>query len=209
MFGVDPDKIVQVKTTYNPQEILSKFPENTPAVFAVGEKDADRLSGGKYFSMYDEDEPMQGHKTKGYVWIGPPPNIEIQGRTISGTELRSIMGNPNITDEVKEEIFTKVYGKFDPDIFKKVVSTTTESEKAVKLTKQHGEKKPAVKKKVAAKPADVKKKTKATAPEPKDPSFYKAGETWQTTGGNFGGKNKKNQIKYFATQDRAKLFATK
>jgi hypothetical protein len=42
-----------------------------------------------------------------------------------------------------------------------------------------------------------------------DVSQYQPGETWQTAGGNFGGKNKKGQIKYFSTEEKAKLFATK
>ena len=40
------------------------------------------------------------------------------------------------------------------------------------------------------------------------PDFYKPGQTWQTTGGNFGGKNKAGQFKYFSTQEKAKRFAS-
>lgn len=39
-------------------------------------------------------------------------------------------------------------------------------------------------------------------------SNYLPGQTWKTSTGNFGGKNKRNQIKYFDTEDKAKQFAS-
>jgi hypothetical protein len=146
MFGIPEDQIVQVKNPYSPTEVLEKFPENTQVVFAVGEKDAERLRG-RYFQKYDPDESMLGYKTAGYVWVGPPPNLEVNGKEISGTQLRAVMGDPQITDRAKQEIFTKVYGKFDQKIFDKIVKTTTASEEARKLTDQHGEPKKRGKKK--------------------------------------------------------------
>ena len=81
-------------------------------------------------------------------------------------------------------------------------------EKALALTQQHGGEKaakPRVKKK-ATKPQKGARK-KAAKPAPTDPSFYKPGETWETESGNFGGKNKKNQVRYFGTKERADKFA--
>jgi outer membrane protein assembly factor BamE (lipoprotein component of BamABCDE complex) len=135
--------------------------------------------------------------------------LQLDGRNISGTQVRALLGNPKITDEMKKEIFTKIYGKFDPKIFKKIVKTTTDSEEALQLTQQHGgeaEPKPSAKKKQAADKKPAPKKKAAEKP-PKDPSFYKPGESWETETGNFGGKNKKNQVRYFGTKDRADKFA--
>jgi hypothetical protein len=137
MFDIPEDNIIQVKSPYVPTELLSKFPENTPAIFAVGEKDSARLAG-KYFQPFNPDEKMSGYKHAGYVWIAPPPNIEVNGKEISGSQLRAVMGNPNITDRAKQEIFTKVYGKFDKKVFDRVVKATTDSEEAAKLTQTHG-----------------------------------------------------------------------
>jgi len=55
------------------------------------------------------------------------------------------MGNPNITDRAKQEIFTKAYGKFDKGIFSKIVKVTTDSEEAANLTNTYskGEEPPA------------------------------------------------------------------
>lgn len=54
-----------------------------------------------------------------------------------------------------------------------------------------------------------KEKISKTAPaQPKSPDYYKAGDVWKTAGGNFGGKNKAGQYKYFNSQEKAKKFAT-
>ena len=56
---------------------------------------------------------------------------------------------------------------------------------------------------------DQEKTVPVKADEPKKgPEHYKPGETWQTDGGNFGGKNKSGQYKYFSTQEKAKQFAS-
>ena len=46
--------VVQVKNPYNPQEILSKFPEDTTYIAVVGEKDSQRLKG-KYFKPIKQE----------------------------------------------------------------------------------------------------------------------------------------------------------
>lgn len=208
MFDIPEEMVVQVKNPYAPVEITGNMPDNTVVVTAVSEKDSERLTGGKYFTPYDGEKATQGFKDKGYFIVAPEMQLQLQGKNISGTQVRALLGNPNITDEAKEEIFTMIYGKFDPDIFKKIVKTTTDSEKALALTQQHGGKKaakPRVKKKVREPQKSVRKR--ATKPAPKDPSFYKPGETWETETGNFGGKNKKNQVRYFKTRERAEKFA--
>jgi hypothetical protein len=204
MFDIPEEMIVQVKNPYAPVEILQSLPPETSYVTAVSQKDAERLGGGKYFKPYDEKSSRAGYEKEGYFIVAPEMQLDIDGKNISGTQLRAIFGNPDITDRAKQEIFTKVYGKFDQDIFNKIVKTTTKSEEELKVTDLHGK---------------PEKKIKTTKEKPKqkaidtdrsnDPSQYQPGETWQTTGGNFGGKNKKNQIKYFGTIERAKAFATK
>lgn len=208
MFDIPTDMIVQVKNPYAPVEITGNMPDDTVVVTAVSEKDSERLTGGKYFTPYDGEKATQGFKDKGYFIVAPEMQLQLQGKNISGTQVRALLGNPNITDKAKEEIFTMIYGKFDPDIFKKIVKTTTDSEKALALTQQHGGEK-AAKPRVKKKSAEPQKGTrkKAAKPASKDPSFYKPGETWETESGNFGGKNKKNQVRYFNTQERANKFA--
>jgi hypothetical protein len=157
MFDIPKEMVVQVKNPYAPAEILDKLPDNTTYVTAVSQKDADRLDrGGKYFKPYDPDKKNAGYKEAGYYMVAPEMQLTVNGKNISGTQLRAVMGDPTITDRAKQEIFTKVYGKFDKKIFDKIVKTTTESEEAAKLTAAHGvstEKKPTAKPK-AKKPSE-------------------------------------------------------
>ncbi len=200
--------VVQVKNPYAPKEILEKLPPETVYVTAVSQKDAERL-GGKYFQPYDEKGPKKGFADQGYFMVAPELKVDIDGKNISGTQLRAIFGNPNITDEVKQEIFAKVYGKFDQDIFDKVIKTTTKSEEELKITNKFTE--PTKGKVMPVTPAQKQPKDKPNVDTntSNDASQYQPGETWQTAGGNFGGKNKKGQIKYFGTEDKAQIFATK
>jgi hypothetical protein len=139
MFGIPEEKIVQVKNPYQPTEILKNYPENTVYVTAVSQKDAERL-GGKYYKSYEDtpSEERKGYAENGYVVIAPEMQLQIDGQNISGTQIRSVMGNPNITDRAKQEIFTKIYGKFDNKLFSKIVKTATQSEEAKALTAAHG-----------------------------------------------------------------------
>lgn len=144
MFDVPEEAVVQVKNPYAPVEILDKLPDNTTYVTAVSQKDADRLGKGKYFRNFDDvpQERQRGFKEQGYFIVAPEMQLNIDGKNISGTALRAVFGDPNITDRAKQEIFTKVYGKFDKKIFDKIVKTTTDAEEARKVTDQHGQQTP-------------------------------------------------------------------
>lgn len=139
MFNVPEDKIVQVENPYAPTEILQDMPPNTIYVTAVSQKDAERLKRqGKYFEPYDDKKEKVGYPEKGYYFVSPEFKLTIDGKNVSGTQLRAVMGNPRNTERAKKEIFTKVYGKFNPEIFKKIVRTTTEAEEARELTTKYG-----------------------------------------------------------------------
>ncbi len=165
MFDVPEDHVVQVANPYAPTEVLEKLPPNTTYVTAVSQKDAERLgSKGKYFRPYEDGKSTEGFADRGYFIVAPEFQLSVDGKNISGTQLRQVMGDPRITERAKKEIFTKVYGRFNPEIFKKIVKTTTESEEARQLTAQYGD---SGKKRKAKK---VAKKTtpKKTAPKKPD-----------------------------------------
>ncbi len=203
MFDIPEQMIVQVKNPYAPVEILQSLPPNTTYVTAVSQKDADRLGGGKYFKPYDKNTSSSGYEQQGYFIVAPEMKLDVDGKNISGTQLRAIFGNPNITDEVKQEIFTKVYGKFDKDIFGKIVKTTTKSEEELKITDKHG--KPD-KKAAPVKKEKPKQKQAVDTNTSNDSSQYQPGETWQS-GDKFGAKNSKSVIRYYNKQDSAQRFA--
>jgi hypothetical protein len=197
MFDIPEDMIVQVKNPYAPVEVLQSLPPNTTYVTAVSQKDADRLKGGKYFEPYDPKMSNAGYADKGYFIVAPEMQLDIDGKNISGTQLRAIFGDANITDRAKQEIFTKVYGKFDKDMFDKIVKITTKSEEEKKITDMHG--KPEA-------PPQAKTKSTVDTKSTSDAKRYKPGQTW-ATGNKFGAKNSKKVIRYYNKQDSAQRFA--
>jgi hypothetical protein len=230
MFRIPEESVVQVKNPYAPTELLGKLPPNTIYVTAVSQKDASRL-GGKYFKSYDDTPPEQlrGYGEQGYVVIAPEMQLQINGKNISGTQLRSVLGDPKITDRAKKEIFTKVYGKFDNKLFKKVVRTTTDSEEARALTAMHTlppkqqmpqpepKKEPVEPQQQVPQgvpgqqiPADAAAKKvepgqQDMQSEPYEP--YEPGETWTTTGGLFGAKNRSGVTRYYTKIQSAQRYA--
>jgi hypothetical protein len=111
MFGIPPNKIVQVSNPYAPKEILSKFDGKTTAyIAAVGEKDATRLAG-KYF------KPYKGKTGYGYDEIGYTYIIPADSNPISGTDVRSWLSSDNA-----EKLFLKAYPKFDKEIYKMITN---------------------------------------------------------------------------------------
>ena len=131
MFGISPNKIVQVKNPYAPKEVLSGMDGKTTAyIAAVGEKDADRLQG-KYF------KPYKGKTGYGYDEIGYVYPVPAEDNAISGTDVRNWLSKGD--DKDKQKGFTKAYPKFDKDIFNMITGKLNEelyrgypSEKQVK-----------------------------------------------------------------------------
>lgn len=117
MFGIPPNKIVQVSNPYAPKEILSKFDGKTTAyIAAVGEKDANRLEG-KYFKPY-KGKTGYGYEEIGYTYIIPSdPN------PISGTDVRKWLSSDNA-----EKLFLKAYPKFDKEIYKMITKKLVKEE---------------------------------------------------------------------------------
>jgi len=118
MFGIPSERIVQVKSPYRPEEILSKHdPENTQFITAVGEKDGERLAQGKYFRKYDDKEQDTVPYSKGGYFI-TVPNFKMDDSVMSATRIRDTLGSPSVSMKDKVDFFKKLYGKFDPNVFK-------------------------------------------------------------------------------------------
>ena len=116
MFGVNPSHVVKVSNPYKATEITSQFSPDTPVVWGVGEKDAERLAQSKYFKPFnDTKDTTDGYEQHGYVMTVPQLPLTVRGQTISGTAVRNVFTNG--TPEEKKELFTTLYGKFNPDIF--------------------------------------------------------------------------------------------
>ena len=129
--GVPSNRIVKEKSPYVAKNLLKNYnPETTAVVYVVGTKDAGRL-GGKYFKPYTKD--MKGFDEHGYILTAP------QVGSVSGTKVRNLLGNPNIDDSERENLFKKTFGYFDKGVynmmrnkFKKLFESYKLSDKLIK-----------------------------------------------------------------------------
>jgi hypothetical protein len=210
MFGIPNSRIVQVKQPYSPKEILSKLPPNTMYVTTVSQKNADQLSGTGYFKSYEETSPEErkAYGQQGYYMMAPEMQLQVDGKSISGAQIRSLMGDPAITDRAKQEIFTKIYGRFDKKTFDKVVRTSAQSEEAKKMTSTFGGDNSA-KARMKQAPEEEPQRRPAAPPEEEGSGrvYYEPGQTWTTEHGFYGAKNKDGKIKYFETPEQALKFS--
>jgi hypothetical protein len=137
MFGIPANKVVQVKNPYAPVEILDKLPKDTKYVTAVSQKDAERLKkGGKYFKNYDKvpADKKKGYGDEGYFIVAPEMQLNVNGKNISGTQLRATFGSSLLNVPEKKKIFQQIYPKFDKDVFAKIVAVTKRAEVAKNKT---------------------------------------------------------------------------
>lgn len=115
MFNIPKKNIVNVRNNYNPKEILEKLPEDTIFIVGVGEKDAERLSKGKYFKDFNKTKDYKGFKEEGYYYIIPMQVDKFNGEIVSGTTVRDVFGGDD--QDLKIKLFSHLYGKFDPKVF--------------------------------------------------------------------------------------------
>ncbi|MBC8386819.1 MAG: hypothetical protein H8E13_02065 [Actinobacteria bacterium] len=116
MFNIPKNKIIQIKSPYAPEEVLKKFNEdNTVFIAGLGEKDASRLIKRKYYDTYKNQKDLQPYKNKGYVEIIPLQSLKINGKLISGTEVRKIFSSTD--NNVKKDLFKILYNKFNQSIY--------------------------------------------------------------------------------------------
>jgi len=117
LFKIPSSRVVKVKNPYRPEEILKSFdPKTTAVIVAVGEKDVSRL-GGKYYIPY-KGKVQQGYLDKGYVYLVPQLQLKINGKTISGTEVRN---------NFSKELFKGLYPKYDEQLFNLMKNKLNES----------------------------------------------------------------------------------
>jgi hypothetical protein len=120
--GVAPDHIVQTKSPYKSLEITQKYdPDKTSVIFALGQKDAERLKvdqGGYFKSFKGDTNQLDPLNKSGYVLIIPENQTMVDGRILSGTSVRQMLGSDKYTDEQKEKFFRFIFGWYDIALFK-------------------------------------------------------------------------------------------
>ena len=125
MFSDIPaDKIIMVKNGYRPIELMEKKPDDIVSIHILGEKDAERLTSGKYFiPLNTKGKNNIGHKEHGYVDVIPNKKVNM-----SGSKVREIFNGDD--EDAKKELFEELYGKMNKSIFnllnKKIVNEELE-----------------------------------------------------------------------------------
>ena len=119
LFDVPKNKVIQIKNPYSPEEILKKYPENYSYVTAVGGKDADRLTHGKYFEVYKKGMELEGYKNKGYCWIIPNKMTKYKGQMISGTLVRDTF--KTVGNKEAKDFFMTLFGNWNESIFNLII----------------------------------------------------------------------------------------
>lgn len=128
MFYINSDMIVMTKNPYRPYEILDSFTKDTPLIMPISEKDSERLTSGQYFREFEDGSPLLGYEDAGYYLVLPEYKMDIDGENISGTLIRTIFGSDSISADAKADVFKKIYGKVDDDVFKLLIDSFTSSQ---------------------------------------------------------------------------------
>jgi hypothetical protein len=117
--GINGSAIKMEKQPYIPKGIMKKYDEDTTAiVFALGEKDEGRLTGGSYFKPYKKNYMrLAGFKKHGYTLKAPHISVRVGGQEISGTTMRKLLGSEKYDVDIKKKFFKKMFGYFDQKIF--------------------------------------------------------------------------------------------
>jgi hypothetical protein len=118
--GIKKNRIVQEKTPYVAANLLKKFnPDTTAVVYAFGKKDAGRLKGGTkksggktyYQDFLKNKNNLEGFEKHGYYITAP------QFGSVSGTQMRKLLGDPKVDDSERVKGFKKVFGYYDKGIY--------------------------------------------------------------------------------------------
>ena len=118
--GIPKNRIIEEKTPYVAANLLKKFdPDTTAVVYAFGTKDAGRLkagtkkSGGKtyYQDFLKNKNNLEGFDIHGYYLTAP------QAGNVSGTQMRQLLGDPNVDDSERLKGFKQVFGYYDKGVY--------------------------------------------------------------------------------------------
>ena len=118
--GIPKNRIIEEKSPYVANNLLKKFKaDDTAVVYTFGAKDAGRLkagtkkSGGKtyYQDFLKNKNNLEGFDIHGYYLTAP------QSGNVSGTQMRQLLGDPNIDEKQRQKLFKSSFGYFDKAVY--------------------------------------------------------------------------------------------
>jgi hypothetical protein len=116
LMGIPATRIAQVKSPYNPQEILQNYdPSRDTAIFALSKKDEERIGykpkkdgSPAYMQPYSPNQSSQPMGQHGYVMLAPIVNFKVNGASMTGaTQIRELLqqGDPTTTAQVLKDMY--------------------------------------------------------------------------------------------------------
>jgi hypothetical protein len=116
LMGIPATRIAQVKSPYNPQEILQNYdPARDTAIFALSKKDEERIGykpkkdgSPAYMQPYSPNQAMEPLGKHGYVMLAPIVNFKVNGASITGaTQIRELLqqGDAKTTAQVLKDMY--------------------------------------------------------------------------------------------------------
>jgi len=115
VYAIPDDKIIQVVNPYKPDEVFATLDDkNVGYICAIGKKDIDRLTGGKYFVPYAGEKVFD--LKHGYVYVLSDKSSSFEGEVITGSLIRTIFRSKNV--KRKLQLYNSIYPVFESSIFK-------------------------------------------------------------------------------------------
>jgi len=137
--GVPTDKVVETKSPYKSEEIIQKFEEkSTSVLFVFGQKDADRLmvrtkktgEPGYFLPYAGNENKLISYRKHGYFIVAPHFSVLVNGKELSGTNVRQFLGSKKISDAGRKKLFQQIFGWYDEYLYHlivpKFISSTNE-----------------------------------------------------------------------------------
>ena len=136
MLGVESDKVLQVRNTYNGQDYIDHFTpkfdaSNTGLIMVVSDKDMQddarfnfpnlglslkKDGNPAYLQKYTDHENMKSMAEHGYIMTAPIFPFKVAGHDLdSASQLRELMSGD---EELAKQVFVDLYDKYNEDIFK-------------------------------------------------------------------------------------------
>lgn len=121
-YGITPERVVRRDRRLDPAGILRELgfdPRTTAAVVGFGAKDlALRRHFEKHFRPLEEagGKPLPSTRRSYFAIIHLDAPLSLQGRTLSGTLARELLGDPAASPEARQQAFRDCFGWYDEEI---------------------------------------------------------------------------------------------
>jgi hypothetical protein len=119
MFPISKDQVKFGVMPYKPftwdRKFIGSYSDDAVYISIIGEKDEDRMLEEGYFEEYSSNKELKGWREKGYYVIAPMQTIKFEGKIISGTLVRDVLGGDD--EDKAKRLFISLYGKMNKDIF--------------------------------------------------------------------------------------------